>query len=446
MPVDTKHAEYQLYESEWLKCRTAIEGEEAVKKGGQKYLPKVSPDQEIDRYNAYKKRALFFNATDRTVQSLLGYLFRKPPILTPPSDENFFDTAVISGTEFDVFLKSIAQEVLSVGRVGVICDAPENGDPVLAKYKTEDIINWEVSIEKGFLETQRVILREIKAIPDPEDEFEKKLIEQYRVLEIKNGVYQQRIFIQNKETNTWSDSLVIPTRGGVTIDFIPFVFINQTNTFAGIQKPTLIDLVDVNYSHYRSSADLEQGRHYTALPTPWLAGFDRKTIAAIGSGIAWVSENENAKAGFLEFTGQGLGALENALREKEAMMAVLGGRILEAQKQAVEATDTHKIKSSGEQSILSSIASTIDAGMTWICKVCADWRALNSDKLDIEINKDYTVITPDPPLVNILFSALQGGAISAETWWYNLKKYELTPPAIDFETEMELIKMRSGDQ
>jgi len=41
--------------------------------------------------------------------------------------------------------------------------------------------------------------------------------------------------------------------------------------------------------------------------------------------------NADAKVGYLEFSGQGLGALEKALDHKEKLMAILGSRLLEGQ-------------------------------------------------------------------------------------------------------------------
>ena len=443
MPVDTEHEQYKKYAPLWGKCRACIEGEDRVKAEGQRFLPEID-GQDAERYAAYKNRALFFNATDRTVEALLGFLFRKPPLLSP-DDSDFFDSLSPTSATFDIFIKEISEEVISVGRVGVLCDVV-GGVPSLLKYRAEDIINWRENM---------IVLREhIDVFGDDEFKPDDKI--QYRVLDLFEGFYRQRVF-QNKndDDNIWivvqeifptSNGLRLETRPGAeeSVAFIPFILINKDDTGLAIEKPVLIDLVNVNLSHYRSYADIEQGRHYTSLPTPWVAGFDpSQTELKIGAGVAWVSENADAKAGFLEFTGQGLGSLEKALEGKEAMMAILGARILEAQKAAVEATDTHKIRNSGEQSILSKIAHTIDAGMTWIIKVCADWRKISSDDINVELNKDYAVTTVDAALVAAMFGALQGAAVSFDTWFYNLKKWEMIQPGQTLDDELNQIAARN---
>ena len=119
----------------------------------------------------------------------------------------------------------------------------------------------------------------------------------------------------------------------------------------------LLDLANVCLSHYRSSADLEHGRHFTALPqvrtSQELIQMNTTKAFMSGQGTAWVIPNEQAKVGFLEFSGQGLGSLERALEQKKKMMAVLGARLLEGPK-GVEAAETARIRQNTETSILGS--------------------------------------------------------------------------------------------
>ena len=83
-----------------------------------------------------------------------------------------------------------------------------------------------------------------------------------------------------------------------------------------IEKPPLLDLVDVNLHHWRLSCDYNHGLHYTGLPTAIAAGFPKSNDGyRIGAGAAWWSEEPNAKAYYLEFTGEGLTAMRDALAE-----------------------------------------------------------------------------------------------------------------------------------
>ena len=78
MPANSTHLDYDAALPAWLRARDVIAGDDAVKAGGTKYLPRLD-SQSDDEYLAYKTRACFFNATSRTCDGFLGLLFRRDP-------------------------------------------------------------------------------------------------------------------------------------------------------------------------------------------------------------------------------------------------------------------------------------------------------------------------------------------------------------------------------
>jgi hypothetical protein len=456
MKVNTTHPDYDEYIEQWEKCEIVREGEEEVKKVGTRFLPRLDK-QNDNQYKSYKMRALFYNAVERTVQGLTGAVFAKQPIFHLDNDENpdFFNSLSLDGIPFIDLAKNTFTEVLCPSRVGLFADVPDNedgGDAYIVKYEAEDIINWFTGIINGKLQATKIVLHE-DVWEEGDDEFEHTEIEQWRVLDLipqeKGGhIYRQRLFRKDERPEAKNKFFqfgddIIPTRRGVPLDSIPFVIINPTKIGTEVEKPICIDMVNVNLSHYRSSADLEHGRHFTGLPTAWVSGFDPKqTQLTIGSTVAWVSINPHAKAGFLEFTGQGLKALENALQEKERLLTILGARILEGQKDAVENAETQKVRRLGENSILANIADTVSVGLTHIVQIVADWRGRG--KVRIELNKEYTAISADAQIVTAMMAALQQGAISFDTWFFNLKKWQMLPTERTIDDELNLIEARQS--
>ena len=53
-----------------------MDGEDAVKAAGEKYLPRLDSQNE-EEYSAYKARASFFGATARTLEEYLDLVFRR---------------------------------------------------------------------------------------------------------------------------------------------------------------------------------------------------------------------------------------------------------------------------------------------------------------------------------------------------------------------------------
>lgn len=446
--VDTTHRQYDKFLEVWTRCRTVIEGEDAVKAAGQTYLPSLI-GQESDKYKAYKMRAMFYEATGRTLQGMLGALHHEEPEMLSPTgkdDDKWFDALVPVHMPFHSYLRDVSEEVLTTGRIGVLVDIPKEtssnvrATPYFSSYCAEDIINWRTSFKDGKEILTLVVLREeVEEV----SHFKTNYVRQWRVLELVDGFYEQTVYQKDEKTKMFFivDGYPInPTKMGKKLERIPFYIINCGGNSTYVYNPPLLPLANVNLSHYRNSADLEHGRHYTGLPTPWVAGFSAEAGALyMGSEKAWVSSEPNAKAGFLEFTGQGLKTLETALEQKQALMAILGARMLEAPKNVSESVDNQVVKRSSENSILANIAETISQGMTEACKCAADWLGESPDKICVKIETEYFDIPADPQMMAQLAASLQSGAISYETFFYNMKRMKVVPEERTLEEEQDMI-------
>jgi hypothetical protein len=476
MPVNSAHPDFDHAFPHWRRCRDAYAGTDAVKAAtlangmttgqsafqpGQRmaqcrsYLPQLD-GQDAAQYIAYVERALWYGATKRTVQGLTGAIFRKEPTIdVPESIQSQMDDITMDGdVTLAEFAKKILEELLVVGRVGALVDmspdavAPADRRPYWVQYSAEQIINWKTQRVNGKTVLSLVVLEESVDIAD-EDEFEHASETQYRVLKLdEQYLYTVEIWKQvttkdanGKDTQSFElDQAYAPTNMGKRLDFIPFVFFAANGLSSGIDTPPLLDLVDVNLSHYRSTADYEHGLHYTALPTPWITGAPEQSSFSIGPANAWTLTNVDAKVGMLEFTGQGLKPLADAIKEKETKMAALGARLLEAPKAGVEAADTVRLRQSGEQGALASIAATLSQGLTKALGWHASWAGADPAAVHVEVNKDFFDVEMPAPLLQQLLGALQAGAISYETFYYNLQKGEIARPGVDADEEQKLIE------
>jgi len=453
MPVNSTHPQYDSHFSQWQRCRDAVDGSDAIKSRGDQYLPKLS-EQDSDEYKAYQKRALWYGASARTIQGLTGAVMRKEPAVEAATalDEHLKDVT-LTGISFQAFAKTTLEEVLKTGRYGVLVDMPavthDTQRPYYAAYTGESIVNWRTVIVNGIPKLVLVVLCEQLWDPKPDDAYTMECIEQYRVLRLHDNRYEVETYRQSKETDQdWvSQGLVLPMFRGARLDYIPFCFFGPNTITPDIEKPPILDLVEVNLSHFRTSADLEHGAHFCGLPTPWVAGFPENKVLKIGSSVAWVSNDKDAKAGMLEFTGQGLGALETRLKEKQSQMAVLGARLLEEAKPAVEAADTLSMRFSGEQSVLRSVAGSVSTGLSKLLEWAGLWSGVSPEeakKAVATLNTDFMDAQMTFAELTQLVSAWQSGAISYETMYYNMQRGEVTRPGIEAEEERQLIDIQKG--
>lgn len=454
--VKTRHKGYDAYASKWKRCRDVVSGQDAVHAGGTQYLPMLL-DQELSEYLAMVKRTPFYNATWRTIAGFIGMLYRKPPTLEVPKQvELLLEDVTLSGINFQTFAQDCTLEDLEVSRLGVLVDHPtfrtnEDGSPLtiaqaeaagqrpsMQQYKAESIINWEFGRINNKTVLVQVRLLEIETIKVSEFETEEE--SRIRVLDLIDGKYRVRIFKEEDETQVGDD--VYPTMNGKPLDFIPFYFIGPDGTDGTLDDPILIDLVDLNLKHYMVSADYEHGCHMTGLPTPVVSGYAREFDQTgnpieskfyIGSTTAWVFPDPNASANFLEFTGQGLTALENNLTRKEAQMAAIGARMLAPEKSGVEAAETLAMRHNGENSILAAIAIAVSDGLTKALKVFCEWAGHPSATIKFEISREFIPVIADSALLTQLMALVQGGHMDKESLFDWLKRADLIAPELTYE-------------
>lgn len=449
--VSTRHRHYAQAQAKWQRMRDVIAGQDAVHARGEAYLPRLSAQSDSD-YEAYKLRATWFGATSRTVDALHGLLFRKLPTITADGMDEILGDITMDGTPALGFGQRVAREVLEMGRVGILVDYPvvqampsslgaaiaAGARPFATMYAPESILNWRVERIGNRMATTLVVLAE--AAESIKSEFESDVVTQYRVLSLSNGVYVQRVYREG-DAGAALVAETVPLMRGVPMREIPFVAVGPEHIGFDVSDPPLIDMADLNLSHYRTTADLEHGAHYTGLPMLFLAGvqLDEGATVPLGSQVAVTSPHSDANGRFIEFTGQGLGALESLVARKEAQMAALGASMLAQQKRGVEAAQTYEMRVAQETSMLADVAQQVSAGMTRVLGWMRDWAGVAGD-VAFEVSTDYTVTRMTAGDLSALMALWQSGGISRQTLYWNLQQGELIAPGKTLEDELDEIQ------
>lgn len=463
MSVKTTHDKYQEMSGQWKRCRDAAAGQAAVHGARVDYLPMLA-DQTPSQYASYLMRAGFYNATWRTINGLQGMLFRKPPMVEVADVvKPMLDDVSLNGESLYMFGQSCERELLTVGRVGIFVDHPKVDTvnstladavslglrPVLKRYVTESIINWRYIVVNNKCVLGMVVLSECVSVMG-KTEFEFVDVTQYRVLDLtpilladgsSRMVYRVRVFIVDDKDKDVELSVDFPTIKGKYLEEIPFYGFGTEGLGLDPEQPPMTDLVNVNLAHYMVTADYEHGCHFTGLPTPVVSGYtptEEGGSFGIGSMTAWVFPRPDAKAFYLEFTGQGLKSLEANLDRKENQMAVLGARMLENKQSNGDSQGGAAMNAGGEQSVLALLAEVsslcFEKALTKFSEFAG---ALQPAKY--RMNKDFFPMPMAALQLTALVASWQNGAISYETLFANLQKGEIVD--IDQTVEAELAGM-----
>jgi hypothetical protein len=265
-----------------------------------------------------------------------------------------------------------------------------------------------------------IVLKYTYTEPSSEDQFETVEVAGYALLSVQSGVYTVTKYNDDGEATI----TITPTISGKPLTSIPGVFVNANGISADIIKPPMLDIVDVNLSQYVTSADLEHGRHFTALPTPVVSGVSAETSLRIGSQTAWAIP-EKAKAYYMEFQGSGLSSLEGALSEKTSQMAQFSTRLMDTSSRGSEAVDAVRLRHSSEAATLSSVVTAVENTLIFLYKIVAQSERTSSPS--IQLNKDFLDSRLSHSELKELSQALLDGSIDKETFFFNLQRGEMIP-------------------
>lgn len=444
MPVDSQHPDYVANAAMWRDCRAAFEGDRSVKAAGRDYLPSL-PAHDADptgrAYERYKARATFQGFTRRTVDAFTGMIGRKDPeIVVPEAIISFLDDVTDTGVPFSVFADKVTEEVTVVARGGVLVDHQRSDSdapltiaeasrlglrPYWRWYRTEDVINWRVGRNgaRG-LDLVMVVLRE-EAEDEGTDEFTREVVTQYRVLDLFEGKYRQRVF---REGVLYGEE-VFPKMNGQDIDYIPFVFFGPSNTTVEVQKSPIDDLVATNLDHYRTTAEYKHLQFFCSAPVYVQIGVtDEETAlnSQLGPGAKFTSANANAKFDLLQADANGATMFVNELARLKEDMAAIGARVIADNTRAAESGTALATRAMAENSVLASLARAVSAGLTMALEITRDWYGIDGD-VSVKLNTNFLPNQMTAQDLREWVKAVQSGQVTQKLFRSALRQGELAP-------------------
>lgn len=453
------HPDYTYWSSQWEMIRDAEIGEVEIKRKGEKYLPRQST-HDTNQYRSYLRRAVFYNMTARTLNALYGTVFRRMPKISGLTKKLLDASKSITkeGMSLHLMTKTVVKEVLAVGRYGMLVDAAPDGtgNPYVACYTAENILDWEMAEINGRWQLSKVTLREIFYDRERGHFSPYQYHARFRILVLEEDgegghVYSQFVYEDTDhkasmpDVEMVPDEIITPTVRGEPLNYIPFMVVGPFTNYPDVQKPPLLDIVTLNFSHYMSYAQLEQALFYTGSPVFVVQqenGTDEGDYQ-VGPDVVWVlSEKEEAK--LLEFNGRGLQHLENAMRNKEGQIASIGGRMMPGSSRgAAESDNSLLMQERNEQTLLLNIADTVDEAMTQILVWWADWNNAGSitlTKIDFELNRDFLIKDAGAREFRAIHQMYAEGIIPVEVVYEYLKRFEVIPEWMERDEYVKLLQ------
>lgn len=455
--VTFEHPEYTKHKDAWGLVDDVVAGDTAIKKQQTKYLPKPAPDDtsEINRirYEQYLFRAIFYNATGRTLQGLVGAAFRKVPMLTiPPVIEYVQDDADGRGVSIYQQSQSAVRATLKRGRHALLVDYPTIERPAsradmasgairasIVSVDAVQVLNWRMERVGNRWVLALVVIREfIDVITD--DGFGSDVVAQYRVLRMTPEGYTREVWREVGGKPTVVEPQMVVLDGfGRKFEEIPFIFIGSNDNDCSIDPSPLFDMSVVNLGHFRNSADYEDSAYMLGQPQPWISGLTEEWRNWIQEqGIVFGSRSplllpQGGAFGLEQVQPNTLA--KEAMDQKEAQMVSLGARLIQPGTGVKTATESQG-EQEAEHSVLSLVASNVSEAYTRALQWVARFMAAADTGIEYAINQEFVESNLNAQMLTALIQAWQSGRYPDSDLWTQFRKYGL----IDAEKDNDSIR------
>ena len=433
--VDSPNAAYQRMATFWPLIEDLLAGSVKIKQEHRKYLF-PEPRESTESYDSRLNRSAVVPYFQRIEKMLAGMLTRKSVRLEDVSDtvlQQLFDID-LEQNDLNVWLFNTARIAIAFGHVGVLVDAPKEGDktrPYWVTYKPSDILGWRTEIINGIRELTQVRL--LENVVEADGKYGEKIITQIRVLE--RGKYE----IHRKDDKRSGFRLY--DQGQMSLkDKIPFsvAYSNRVGFFES--RSPLYDIAELNLKHYQIQSDLDNILHISSVPNLVVYGYPNADEITTGPNEA-LSLPPESKMEYVSPASDSFDAIFTRLNDLKEQINTLSLAAVLGQKLVGESAEAKRIDRSQNDSTLMVLAQQ----MQDLIDNCLQFHSqyLNEPKAGTcTVNRDFVTARLDPQEITAYTQLFSLGGISHETLLTQLYNGEILGD--DFSVEEEIESLQKG--
>ena len=408
------------------------------------YLPQ-EPREDDDAYQTRVDRSVLSPYTSRLIETAAGAILRKPiHIEGDPYWLELSDNIDGLGSDINEYARRALISSLTYGHSAVLVDYPsamgarnlaeeraQGRRPYFIHVDAPQIWGWrQASTMPGSPLTQ---VRIHEYTTRPLNDFGEEQIEQMRV--IYPGRYD--LYTLGEDVVEFTES------GGYSLDQIPLVPIYSNRRGMLRSLPPLLDIANLNLTHYQRQADLIHALHIAAMPTLVLEGWDDTTgSATMGVNYAIAMQPGN-KAYYVQADATSFNAQMEEIQSLEQQMSTLGVTKLLGQKFVAESAEAKRIDQAQSNSVLSIISQELESALNQAYGFAAEYVGIAPPTISIDRDFDYyRLIGQD---VSVLAQLSQMGKITDQMLLEILRRGEILPDNINIEEELQAIKQETPE-
>jgi hypothetical protein len=422
--------------ADWQVMAAVTRGTNYIRDLSETYLPQ-EPREDDDAYTTRVDRSVLSPYTSRLIETAAGAILRKP--IHIEGDDYWLRLSEDIdglGSNINEYARRALVSSLTYGHSAILVDYPaamgarnlaeeraQGRRPYFIHVDAPQIWGWrQASTMPGAPLTQ---VRIHEYTTRPLNDFGEEQIEQMRV--IYPGRYD--LYTLGEDVVEFSQS------GGYSLDQIPLVPIYSNRRGMLRSQPPLLDIANLNITHYQRQADLIHALHIAAMPTLVLEGWDDTTgSATMGVNYAIAMQPGN-KAYYVQADATSFDAQMQELQSLEGQMSTLGVTKLFGQKFVAESAEAKRIDQAQSNSVLSIISQELESALNQAFSFAAQYVGIEPPEITIDRDFDYyRLIGQD---VSVLAQLNQMGKISDSMLLEILRRGEVLPDNINVENEVE---------
>jgi hypothetical protein len=419
---------------DWGVMAAVTRGTNYIRDLCETYLPQ-EPREDDDAYQTRVDRSVLSPYTSRLIETAAGAILRKP--IHIEGDPYWLELAQNIdglGSNINEYARRALVSSLTYGHSAILVDYPAATEarnlaeeramgrrPYFVHVDAPQIWGWRKEPGTNRLLQVRIHDYDVR----PLNEFGEEQVEEMRV------IYPGRY-----DLYTLGQELVeFTATGGYSLDEIPLVPIYSNRRGLLVSQPPLLDIANLNITHYQRQADLIHALHIAAMPTLVLEGWDDTTgSATMGVNYAIAMQPGN-KAYYVQADATSFDAQMQELQSLEGQMSTLGVTKLFGQKFVAESAEAKRIDQAQSNSVLSIISQELESALNQAFAFAAQYVGMEPPEITIDRDFDYyRLIGQD---VSVLAQLNQMGKISDAMLLEVLRRGEVLPDNINIEDELE---------
>lgn len=445
MPVQSTNPDYDAHIEEWRMMDDALEGEGAIKRSPRN-LPKPSGMVEAEKLDGQENAYLYRNYTDRaqyehwvrdSLRSMMGLVSRLiPEVKLPNGLKDLEENATADGFGLTQLFLRVVRQAISHGRVPLVVNVDDSGQPYFATYAVRNAINWDTADQGGRQDLVLAVFREFRK--KAEDRYshdcetvfrEFYMLDQICYTAVRNEAGE--LIEQDRPLGTvGTDNQLV--RG---LEYIPVIYCGSTDNSPEVDEIPLLTMARAALKSYQLSADYFTALHQTSHPQPWVSGLDESVeLSVTGPSAAW-DLGPKGSCGYLEFQGAGIQAVRTAMEDQKNAALEAGAKVMDVS--GTESGEARKTRQNDQHATLHSIVITAAAAIEQALRYAAEWTGYNPDEVVFTVKPEFVIPEVNAQVLAELQKSVMAGTISAETYWQYLTTGKL--PERPYDEEAELI-------